>query len=117
MKSDHRAERAGSVAGAAPVLEQAIARLTTLKQEHGPLLATIAADPGMEPATREKLIAHLYEEEDEALARIRAAASARAAPSGAAAPSTRLSVGSLRVDPAPPPGASPSIRVGSLRGA
>lgn len=58
--------------------DAALARLTALRAEHKPIMDAIVGDPGMAPATRTLLIAHLLEEEDEHLAAISAAGSARA---------------------------------------
>lgn len=44
--------------------------MVALKNEHQPLLSRIAADGGMEPATRVALIEHVLEEEAEHLKRI-----------------------------------------------
>lgn len=69
-----------------------VQQLQHLKQEHRQLLAVIAADPGMAPATRKELLDHLLEEEDELVARIAAAAgggNSSQRPAG-------LTVGSLR---------------------
>ena len=110
-------------------LDAALADLASIKDEHREILKQIASDPGMAPETRTSLIAHLYEEEDEHLAEIRAMRSGPAptahstlAPAAASAPG--LTVGSLRADPTPihsgqGPGhgdqASGSLSVGSLR--
>lgn len=108
-------------------IDAALTNLAQIKDEHREILRQIASDPGMAPETRTSLIAHLYEEEDEHLAEIRAmrgssvpAAHATAAPAAASSPG--LTVGSLRMDPAPiqssrgqaqsQPG---SLSVGSLR--
>jgi len=92
-------------------LEEAIANMVRLKNEHRPILTRIAGDPGMSIETRRVLIEHLYEEEDEHMTEIAALRSqAEAAP---AAPSTphalRLTVGALR-----PTGAARAA-LGSLR--
>lgn len=95
-------------------LADAIAGMQAVKAEHREILARIAQDPGMAPETRWELIAHLYEEEDEHLARMAALAGGAAGSAGSAAPSRPgLTVGSLRPrrdHPAPPRGS-----VGSLR--
>ncbi|MGB0678690.1 MAG: hypothetical protein ACPGUV_03405 [Polyangiales bacterium] len=83
-------------------LADAIAHLVALKEEHAPILQQIVSDTGMHAATRETLVAHLREEEDEALQVIvRAHASAQDSTSTAASArpaAPRLSVGSLRGD-------------------
>jgi len=104
-------------------LDAALANLASIKDEHREILKQIASDPGMAPETRTSLIAHLYEEEDEHLAEIRAmrggaapAAGAHSTTAPAAASAPGLTVGSLRADPAPIHGhSSPSLSVGSLR--
>lgn len=93
-------------------LRGAIEALAALKAEHGPILRQIAGDTGMRPETRQLLIEHLYEEEEE---HVQAMLGLRAAPplagEAAAAPAggSRLSVGDLR--PAEPP----RTQLGSLR--
>ena len=61
-------------------LSAAIDSLAAAKAEHGQLIQTIAADAGMDPATRAELMAHINEEETEKLARIQAAAASVEAP-------------------------------------
>jgi hypothetical protein len=73
-----------------------VQQLQHLKQEHRELLAVIAADPAMAPATRSALLDHLLQEEDELVARIAAAAGGSTSSPRPAA----LTVGSLRaIDP------------------
>ena len=103
-------------------LSAAIDSLAAAKAEHGQLIQTIAADAGMDPATRAELMAHINEEETEKLARIQAAAASveapppppAAAPTAAPArPGLGLTVGSLRPTSVPP--AAGRFTVGSLR--
>lgn len=94
-------------------LGAAVASLQALKAEHRTLLATIAADAGMEPATRSALIAHVLEEEDERLDDIAALAASETAGAPAIERRSGLTVGSLRPVPATP--ASRRGTVGSLR--
>lgn len=108
-------------------LASEVAALQALKAEHAPILAQIAADPGMGAETRALLIAHLYEEEDERVARIAALgggvgggvdlALAEGGSTGPGPRPTALSVGSLRA-PEPTAGIAPAasgLSVGSLR--
>lgn len=102
-------------------LDAALANLAQIKDEHREILKQIASDPGMAPETRTSLIAHLYEEEDEHLAEIRAmrsgpAPTAHAVQALPAASAPGLTVGSLRANPAPIHAAQPTrLSVGSLR--
>lgn len=75
-----------------PDLAAAVAALAALKAEHRQLLLRIAADPGMEPATRVALLEHALEEEDETIARIAALVNGRTG----ARRERGLTVGSLR---------------------
>jgi len=77
-------------------LSEAVARLQALRAEHRELAATIASDPGMAPETRQALLTHLRDEEDERISTV--ARLTGAARPDAAAPSPRggLTVGSLR---------------------
>ncbi len=92
----------------------AIRHMKTLKPEHRQLLAVLLADQGMEPATLETLVEHLFEEEDPrlvtALRRIQAGAPASAAIDASAR--TGATVGNLRNDRTP---VAASASVGSLR--
>lgn len=92
-------------------LDDAIANMVRLKNEHRPILSRIAGDPGMSIETRRILIEHLYEEEDEHMSEIAALRSqGDAAPTAPAAPAgPRLTVGALR-----PTGAARAA-LGSLR--
>lgn len=95
-------------------LQDAIAELAKLKNEHRGILSKISSDPGMNPETRRILVDHLYEEEDEQMSAILAlqtggGAATPAAPAAAGSPSGALTVGSLR----PRPSAKPIL--GSLR--
>jgi hypothetical protein len=77
-------------------LEGAIAGMQALKSEHAPILAQLARDVGMSPETRELLVAHLLEEEDEKLATIATAAKSRATGAGVssgAASGARFTIG------------------------
>jgi L-serine deaminase len=105
-------------------LAAAVESLAQTKVEHRQILTVISGDAGMAPETRRTLVAHLLEEEDEHVARIRiltggagsaASASTASTPSAAQAAGGRaLSVGSLRGAVAPP-AAAPGLSVGSLR--
>lgn len=95
----------------ATTVEAAVAKLAATKAEHRRILEVIAADAGMAPATRQALVLHLLEEEDEQLARIAALSGGGAAAPAPASAAARpgLSVGPLRRE-APGPrhlGASP----------
>ncbi len=90
-----------------PDLEQLVAQMVHLQQEHKELASVIGADPGMSPGTRKALMDHLTEEEDELAAKI-AAMKPAAGQRSEAAP--RLTVGSLRAD-----AADTSLTLGSLR--
>lgn len=95
-------------------LDDAIRDLVAQKDEHRDLVRQIAADPGMDPALRETLLAHIYEEESEKVLELQSLAGAKppaSSPAGTAHP-RGLTVGSLRPTYTTPPGAS----VGSLRG-
>lgn len=108
----------------APTLEAAVSRLLELRREHAPILQKILADPGMAAATRELLVTHLQEEEDQKLAVIAqlSAATAQSLQNGgstagaspAGATGAALTVGALlRLDPAP--ASHGSGTVGTLR--
>ena len=96
-----------------PATELAIRHMKTLKPEHQELLAVLLADVGMGAATLETLVEHLFEEEDprlvSALQRVRAGGGAAAIEASVRRGAT---VGSLRVESAPP---AASASVGSLR--
>lgn len=99
----------------APSLQAMVQHLADLKAEHRPIVARIAADAGMEPATRAVLLEHLAEEEDEHVAGLLARASA-APDTGGPGPGgrpVRLTVGALRPDPY---AAHDPRRLGALRG-
>jgi hypothetical protein len=85
--------------------------LAALKAEHRPLVAQIARDAGMSPETREMLLLHLNEEEEERVGQVQALTGAGPGATHADH-ALRLTVGSLRGAAPPPSGA----RVGSLRG-
>lgn len=94
--------------GRASDLRGLVEQLQQLKDEHRELLRVIGGDAGMAPETRQALLAHLLEEEDELMARIAAASApgADAPAPGAGAPACgprapRLTVGSLRRELAP----------------
>ncbi len=102
----------------------ALAGLQALKDEHRPLVAKVAADPGMDPETRAMILEHVEEEEEEWIARARALSESER-PGGGAGPGAPgragLTVGSLQQTAAPSRGISPGHRpgtratVGSLR--
>ncbi len=115
-------------------LEAAIADLARLKAEHAPILKQIAGDANMAAETRQMLIEHLYEEEDEhvqAMQGLRDRPPLSGGAAGAPSPSPSLSVGSLRPAqprttslgelraPLPPLGSAgglpPGTTVGTLR--
>ncbi|MBZ0122121.1 MAG: hypothetical protein K8H88_34325 [Sandaracinaceae bacterium] len=78
-----------------PATEIAIKNRSALKPEHRSLLDLVVADPGMALHTREELVTHLLEEEDEAL--LQAALRARSTSEGSASPrGPGLTIGSLR---------------------
>ena len=78
-------------------LEDALAALSALKAEHRPLLAQIARDPGMAPETREMLLLHLNEEEEERIGQAQTLAGGGGRSGGAGGRGEpRLTVGSLR---------------------
>lgn len=83
-------------------LGDALAGLAALKDEHRPLVAQIARDAGMSPQTREMLLLHLNEEEEErigqAVALLGGGAGASAG-AGSLDRAPRLTVGSLREQP------------------
>jgi hypothetical protein len=92
-------------------LPELVLKMQALKAEHRELLTLIGRDRGMAPETRQALLSHLMEEEDELVQQIAAAApgasdSARATH----AERPRLTVGSLRAEPA-----DHGLRLGSLR--
>jgi hypothetical protein len=89
-------------------LQAAIGKLATAKAEHRAILQQIAGDAGMSPETRTALVEHLCTEEDEHVRRIAALAAGADVPAAGGAAS-RLTVGSLRVEPPVGP------RLGSLR--
>lgn len=89
-------------------LSAAVDALVALKAEHRKILHDVVSDPGMAPETRLTLVEHLYEEEDEHVARIAALAGASPAPASADAP-RGLTVGSLRSD------TTTTVTLGSLR--
>jgi hypothetical protein len=96
-----------------PAAELAVRHMKTLKPEHQELLTVLMADAGMGTGTMEVLVEHLFEEEDprlvSALHRARAGGGEA---SVAASVRTGATVGSLRVEKAPP---ARSASVGSLR--
>lgn len=85
-------------------LDNAIAHMVKLKNEHRPILSRIAGDPGMSIETRRILIEHLYEEEDEHMAEISALRVQDNAAGGATEP-----------PPTSAADAGPTLTVGSLR--
>lgn len=86
---------------------EAASQLAELRAEHQPIERAILADPGMRPATRDLLMAHLQEEEQEWQAEIE-----RLSP-GPEAGVPRLTVGSLRpADPFTGGGSVGSLRRG-----
>lgn len=93
-------------------LNDAIRDLVAQKDEHRDLVRQIAADPGMDPALRETLLAHIYEEESEKVQELQSLAGAKRPSPAGSAPPRGLTVGSLRATYPSTPGAS----VGSLRG-
>lgn len=88
-------------------ISEAIDDLANTKAEHRDILARVASDPGMSPETRWALIAHLYDEEDEHVAEIKAALGGAASP--IAAPKPTAGTGIQR------PASSGQLTVGSLR--
>lgn len=66
-----------------------IAKLAATKAEHRPILMQVSADAGMSPETRQQLVAHVLEEEDELIANLQAQ-------SADAAPTRAWTVGPLR---------------------
>ena len=83
--------------GRGPATEVAVHNIARLKPEHGELLRTLLADPGMAPATLEVLVEHLLEEEGPALQQV--VARAKLGVSAALASSTvrpGATVGDLR---------------------
>ncbi len=107
-----RVEPAAAPTLRAPTLQAMVQHLADLKAEHRPIVARIAADAGMEPATRALLVEHLAEEEDEHVAGLLARAAAAPGGEGAGRPA-RLTVGALRPDPY---AAHDPRRLGALRG-
>lgn len=96
-----------------PAAELAVRHLKTLKPEHQELLGVLMADAGMDAATLEVLVEHLFEEEDPRLV----AALHRARAGGGEASITAsvrsgATVGSLRRESTLP---ARSASVGSLR--
>ena len=67
-------------------LQGAISDLRILKEEHRKLMAMISGDPGMDPATRQALVDHILEEEEEHLAEMAAASGGSSASVAGAAP-------------------------------
>lgn len=99
-------------------LGDALAGLAALKDEHRPLLAQIARDAGMSPQTREMLLLHLNEEEEERIGQAVALLGGGAgAAAGVADRAPRLTVGSLREQPGGEPlqPLAPRATVGCLR--
>lgn len=96
---------------AGSTLPDAVAKLAATKAEHRKILQTVAGDAGMAPETRQTLIEHLYQEEDEQVRRIASLAGGKAPPAGGEGADDRptLTVGSLRREPPMGP------RLGSLR--
>lgn len=78
-------------------VSELVEKMQSLQAEHRELLAVIEGDRGMAPETRQALVSHLMEEEDE-LARQIAQASPQSRESSPAADRPRLTVGSLRSD-------------------
>ncbi len=97
-----------------PGTQLAIRHMKTLKPEHQDLLRVLLADRGMEQATLETLVEHLFEEEDPrlvtALRRIRAGSPRDAVIDASAR--DHATVGNLRKDTTP---LARSASVGSLR--
>lgn len=96
-----------------PATELAVRHMRTLKPEHQELLAVLMSDEGMGVGTLEVLVEHLFEEEDPRL--VSALHRARAGGGEAsivASVRNGATVGSLRVESAPP---ARSASVGSLR--
>lgn len=108
MVDGSRAEKDTPAPMDRPDLSAAVAALAALKAEHRQLLLRIAADRGMEPATRIALLEHVLDEEDRKVAGISAMVNGSA---GAGPRRGSPTVGSLR--PAEPAGRV----LGSLRGA
>ncbi|MFN7699514.1 MAG: hypothetical protein ACK6CU_00860 [Deltaproteobacteria bacterium] len=100
-----------------PATEVAIHNIARLKPEHGVLLRTLLADPGMSAATLEVLVEHLLEEEGPALQQV--VARAKLGVSAALASTTvraGASVGDLRgQDPPPHAAERAGATVGALR--
>jgi hypothetical protein len=93
-----------------------VQNIARLKPEHGVLLRTLIADPGMAPATLEALVEHLLEEEGPALQQI--VARAKLGVSATLASSTLrpgVTVGDLRGGFAPHASTATGTTVGSLR--
>jgi hypothetical protein len=100
--------------GESTTLEGGLQKLVATRAEHKRILQTILADGGMALGTRQALIEHLLQEEDEQLARLTGLTGGGGSPvagvADASAPA--LTVGSLR-----PEGTFEGARLGSLRGA
>jgi hypothetical protein len=99
---------------AGSTLPDAVAKLAATKAEHRKILQTVAGDPGMAPETRQTLIEHLYQEEDEQVRRIASllgggGGATESAPGEGGDDRPTLTVGSLRREALPGP------RLGSLR--
>ena len=110
--------KSGSATGQrGPATEVAVHNIARLKPEHGELLRTLLADPGMAPATLEVLVEHLLEEEGPALQQV--VARAKLGVSAALASSTvrtGATVGDLRGGGFSAPSAGrPGATVGGLR--
>jgi hypothetical protein len=92
-----------------PDVAELVEKMRSLEAEHRELRAVIDRDRGMAPETRQALVSHLMEEEEE-LAQQIAQASPEARASSSAADRPRLTVGSLRSDRG-----EGGTRLGSLR--
>ena len=118
MASGTNERPSGGVGRAArgPATEVAVHNIGRLKPEHGELLRTLLADPGMAPATLEALVEHLLEEEGPALQQV--VARAKLGVSAALASSTvrpGVTVGDLRGGAGPQAIAPRGGTVGPLR--
>lgn len=97
--------------GESTTLEGGLQKLAATRAEHRRILQTILADGGMALGTRQTLIEHLLQEEDEQMVRLTGLAGGAPSPAGAGdAPTPRLTVGSLRPQ-------ADAARLGSLRNA
>jgi len=102
-------------------IETLTAKLNALREEHRPIVQQLQADVRMEQRTRQMLLEHLYEEEEEIEAKIvslRLSGQDPATPSNESLPTNgqlQLTLGSLRRSPPPWDERVSNTTLGSMR--